>query len=241
MFSVITPSFNCGTRIEETILSVLGQQNVELEHVVVDGASTDQTMDVVRRFSGRPGFKHVSEADQGVYDAMNKGIRLSRFPWLLFLGGNDRLASPNVLSKVAEHIRSNPDARGVTGYVYYDDGRKRVSRMSNWLISRNTMHHQATFYHRSLFTNRSYDSSLRVSADYEFNLYLYKTGTPFSRLDVQISTCDSLGLADTPKLRNYLEEIKSRHRHFSFVQSALFDLLSLSRYGLKKCRRKFGL
>nr|MCY2672736.1 glycosyltransferase [Bacteroides fragilis] len=99
MVSIIIPSFNAAATIELAIISVLQQDNDDVEIVVIDGKSTDGTLTILDDISfrvnagafGNKLFRYVSETDKGIYDAMNKGIELSRGDWLFFLGADDIL------------------------------------------------------------------------------------------------------------------------------------------------------
>jgi len=88
-FSVITPTLNPGPKLEATINSVLSQNQKLFEYIIVDGGSTDETLNVIRKYGKR--IKWVSKKDRGVYDAMNKGIKMARGDYLYFLGAGDHL------------------------------------------------------------------------------------------------------------------------------------------------------
>jgi glycosyltransferase involved in cell wall biosynthesis len=105
LISVITPTFNSGAKITATVASVLSQPKGLYEFVVIAGGSTDETLAHLRA-QGRA-LRHVSEPDDGIYDAMNKGIRLTCGEFLYFLGAGDRLL-PGVLEAVAAEISKLP-------------------------------------------------------------------------------------------------------------------------------------
>ncbi|NJL12522.1 MAG: glycosyltransferase [Microscillaceae bacterium] len=96
--SIVTPSYNQGQYIEEAILSVIGQNYPNLEYIIIDGGSTDNTIEIIKKYE-----KHitywVSEKDKGIYDAMNKGIDVATGEWIYFLGTDD-LLSDNILIKI---------------------------------------------------------------------------------------------------------------------------------------------
>lgn len=105
--SIITVSYNSVNTIERTILSVLGQINVHLEYILVDGGSTDGTVDVIEKYVGMFSSKisYTSEPDHGIYDAMNKGVRLSKGEVIGFLNSDDYYASTDALSMVINAIK----------------------------------------------------------------------------------------------------------------------------------------
>lgn len=96
--SIITICYNSSKTIERTILSVLGQTYQNYEYIVIDGGSTDGTVDILRKYSRK--INWISEPDNGIYDAMNKGIRISKGEWLNFMNAGDRFASNDVLEKI---------------------------------------------------------------------------------------------------------------------------------------------
>jgi len=125
--SIITAVFNAVDTVEETILSVANQTHSDVEHIVVDGASTDGTLGVVDKYRSRLA-RFVSEPDQGVYDGMNKGLQLATGDVIGFLNADDVYAHEGVLRRIAE-VLSNPQIDACYAdlvYVDKDDPKKIV-------------------------------------------------------------------------------------------------------------------
>ena len=99
--SVITICYNCEKTIEKTIKSVLEQKYNDIEYIIIDGGSQDDTLAIIKKYSDKI-TKLVSERDKGIYDAINKGIELSKGEVIALLHGNDIFFDDNVLSKVAD-------------------------------------------------------------------------------------------------------------------------------------------
>ena len=103
-FTLITTTYNSGTTLRDTFSSVLRQSFTDMEYIVVDGASTDDTLDIIKeyetRFEGR--MKWVSGRDRGLYDAMNKGLEMATGEIVGFLNSDDYFTSDDILEKVAE-------------------------------------------------------------------------------------------------------------------------------------------
>ena len=99
IFSVVTTTYNAETTLEETILSVVNQKNVQFEYIVIDGKSTDNTVNLLKQYKDKISF-WISEPDKGIYDAMNKGIEVCTGEWILFRNCGDYFASLSDISNV---------------------------------------------------------------------------------------------------------------------------------------------
>ena len=175
LISVITPTFNSGAKIAATVASVLSQQRGLYEFLVIDGGSTDGTLAHLR--AQGPALRYLSEPDKGIYDAMNKGIRLTSGKFLYFLGAGDRLL-PGVLEAVAAEIRRLP-CQGQTsqptllyGNVDWSgSSRPYDGRFNRFKLLRHNICHQAIFYQRSVFERLGfYNTKYAFLADWEFNI-----------------------------------------------------------------------
>ena len=177
--SVITVAYNSAVTIADTLRSVATQQHPEIEHIVIDGASKDATLDIVRR-DGAHISQVVSEPDKGIYDAMNKGLRLATGEFVGFLNADDLFADSLAVSRIAE-AAARPGTDAVFGdlvYVRGDDTDKVVRWWRSGGFDRSRlgfgwMPPHPTFYvRRGLLsqTGGGFDASFRISADYEFML-----------------------------------------------------------------------
>jgi len=178
--SIITATWNSAATIENAILSVASQGYPDLEHIIVDGNSSDATLSIVFRYANLID-KLVSEPDHGIYDAMNKGIALSTGDVIGILNSDDFYASPYVLDKVARVFEDETIDTCYGDLIYVDPlNVKRVTRY--W---RAGAHHPRSFYrgwmppHPTFFVRRSvyerygtFDVALGTAADYELTLRL---------------------------------------------------------------------
>ena len=107
--TIITATYNNASTLETTIKSVVNQSHEEVEYIIVDGASTDGSLDIIKRYALRypKVIKYISEPDTGVYNAINKGIRMSTGEVIGLLHGNDYFSSTDILSQVAEAMNDN--------------------------------------------------------------------------------------------------------------------------------------
>lgn len=146
--SVITVCYNASETIENTILSVLNQSYDNYEYIVIDGNSSDETLSIINKYSNKI-TKIVSESDKGIYDAMNKGIKLSTGEWLHFLNAGDRYADNDVLSNIFKSgIEDNVNVLFSDYYTKREDG--AIVRFCVDIIHRPSFNHQSTIYRKKL-------------------------------------------------------------------------------------------
>ena len=106
--SVVTVCYNSVNTIEETMLSVLNQTYPDIEYIIIDGGSTDGTVDIIRKYAARLGY-WISEPDKGIYDAMNKGIAAATGDYINFMNSGDMFASNDVLSSFKNFVSDDPE------------------------------------------------------------------------------------------------------------------------------------
>lgn len=188
--SVITPSFNQGAFIERTIESVVSQQgDFELEYLVVDGGSTDETLSILRRYQGR--LRFVSEEDAGQSDAINKGFRMTSGGVVAWLNSDDTY-QPGALDTVVRTLRDK-SARWCFGECGIIDAKDReihraISLYKRWvsgryslrrLIGRNFIAQPATFFSRELLEEAGpIDPKLHLAMDYDLWLRFARLAEP---------------------------------------------------------------
>ncbi len=185
--SVITPSFNQGRYIDRTIQSVLSQDCANMEYIVIDGGSTDETLANLKKYGDV--FPWVSEKDRGHSDGINKGILRTSAPIVGWLNSDD-IYYPGALSAVVEYFDSHPDTEVVYGDAYHIDENDKVlepypTEEWNWERLKDVcfISQPAAFVRRDLFERYGmFDINLRQSMDYEFWLRLGKNHVRFVHL-----------------------------------------------------------
>lgn len=182
-FSIITATWNSGKTVEDTIRSFISQDYPNTEYIIIDGASSDSTLDIVRSFGDR--IDHiVSEKDKGIYDALNKGIKLATGDIIGFLHSDDIYAHSSVLSMIASIFESSQvDAVfGDLDYVSKIDPSKIIRRWKSGQYVRENMRNGWMPPHPTFYMKRScydkfggFDLNYRIAADYDSLLrYLWK-------------------------------------------------------------------
>jgi glycosyltransferase involved in cell wall biosynthesis len=190
MITIVTPTYNAADHIENCLLSVVNQRYQNKEHLIVDGASSDGTLVIVKKLASKyPHIRLISERDNGIYDAMNKGITHANGDWIYFLGADDTLNNDTVLDEVF----STPDIHkfdlvygnvewGDTGKLY--DGEFTLPKLMLQNIC-----HQAIFYKKTLFsTIGRFDLKYKIWADYLFNITAFTSNnTNIKYLDLVVA------------------------------------------------------
>ena len=173
LISVITVSYNAVLTIEQTILSVINQTYLNIEYIIIDGGSTDGTVNVIKKYADKIAY-WVSESDKGIYDAMNKGIAYSHGEYCNFINAGDKFCSSSILKQVMDF---NHVADIIVGQdLHVNEHNKIVSRsvlprrynLLHFYIT--TIPHQSCFIRASLLKKYYYDTSLKIVSDWKFYL-----------------------------------------------------------------------
>jgi glycosyltransferase involved in cell wall biosynthesis len=222
--SVVIAVRNAATVIGRAIDSVVAQDYPRVELIVIDGASTDGTHEIIEERADRIAFT-LSEPDRGVYDAWNKALDRVTGDWTCFLGADDRFAASDVLTRAATRLALLPEATRVAyATVHVVDRAGDVTAVIGepWEQSRlpfrerMTVPNPATFYHHTLFeVHGGFDESYRIVGDYEFLMRELLHHDAAFIPDLVAVLMDPGGLSDDPRSRLLrLREIATaRHRH----------------------------
>jgi GT2 family glycosyltransferase len=224
-FSIVTPTFNSRGTLGETIRSVSEQQFTDWEHVVVDGASSDGTVDLLR---SHPHLKWVSEKDEGHYHAMNKGIAMAQGEWILILNADDCLRA-GALAAVAAAIERHPQWDALFGDVVFVDatGQTIYLRREAGYDYKVLLYGLDYICHQTLFVRKATYNRIGVyrhkdflnAADYEFKLRLGRSGCGVGHVPellVNYRYHDQGQSADRRIIRNMIAEaatIRREHGH----------------------------
>jgi glycosyltransferase len=243
-FSIITAVFNNRETIAAALDSVLAQVEADCELVVIDGGSTDGTLEVLRAYAGRLAVL-VSEPDTGIYDALNKGIQRARGDVIGFLHSDDLLADDRVLERVATAFAS-PDIDAVYGdlqYVRKDDTSKLVRYWKAGQFTHTKLHwgwmppHPTFFVRRSVYERLGgFDTSFRIAADYDLMLRFLGRGLAVTYIPAVLVKM-RVGGASNRSLKNILR--KSQEDWRALRRNRVGGLGALAWKNLSKIRQFF--
>ena len=209
ILSIITINRNNASGLEKTMKSVLSQSRTDFEYVVVDGASTDHSVEVIQRLARDFGdrLRWISEPDKGIYNAMNKGIRIASGSYLEFLNSGDSLVADNVLEKVCDAL----EQEGYPSILYGN----MLKNMPGGSIRRDkglageeisfldfysgSLNHSSAFIRKELFEKYGfYDESLKVVSDWKWFLQaIIFGGEKPAYMDLDVSLFDMNGISET--------------------------------------------
>ena len=240
--TIITVVYNAKSLIEQTIKSVLGQTYPFIEYIIIDGASTDGTLNIVEQYRSSLAVIH-SEKDHGIYDAMNKGLKKATGENVLFLNAGDLLMDAETLTTI---FSSQPGADvyyGSTEIISADGNTIGERRLKppvklNWKSLRFGMcvSHQSFIAKRSLC--ELYDLQYKVSADIDWVIRILKKADTVVNVHQTISKFLEGGLSSKRRRIALTERFKIMVTHYGFIASVLNHLYILMRFPIHKLIKK---
>lgn len=254
-FTLITVTYNAEATLERTLQSVAQQTYPHIEHLIIDGASKDHTVEIARRY---PHCTVVSEPDRGLYDAMNKGIRLATGDYLCFLNAGDTLHSPDTLAHIAKAAADQACTDGIAANrtdgelaVLYGDThivdlqgrflRNRRLTPPEHLTWRSFRHgmlvcHQAFYIRRSIAL--PYDLSYRFSADFDWCIRCMQEGERRGMHNIYIKEPLADYLAEGMTTANHKASLKERFcimaKHYGLLPTIFQHIYFIFRAIIKK-------
>lgn len=206
--TVITVCYNAAASIESTILSVLNQTYPNIEYIVIDGGSNDGTVEIIKKYSDRITY-WISEPDNGIYNAMNKGIRVATGDYINFMNAGDNFIENDVLSKIEPFLMLNPTVAFGSVYSVDTTGNgiemkpvpfyEQLKKLKDPGIC-----HQGTFVRSSFLKLYGFDTKYSIAADYNLLKILYEKGEKFLEMPICIARYDTTGFSSA----NYKQRIK---------------------------------
>jgi glycosyltransferase involved in cell wall biosynthesis len=228
LVSIIIVVYNAEGVIELTLDSIFSQTYPNIETVIIDGKSTDRTLEIINKYSSRI-TKVISEPDSGIYDAMNKGLDYVNGEWIFFLNAGDVFVCDTTLSDVFKQDFLSDVLYGDTLLKTDKHTLSSPSHIDKLFFFGNTLCHQSVFFNRRIFFQiEKFDTRYKVLADRDLLLRAFIKKCIFTKVHATISVYDQDGFSARNQSIYRLEELSLRKKYFSF-----FEFL---RYGLRKIK-----
>ena len=233
-FSIITVVKNNPDGLRKTLQSISHQTYQYIQTIVIDGASTDDTMGVCKEFDCIDVC--VSEHDTGIYDAMNKGIAFAKSDWILFLNVDDVFYADDTLEKINQHINTNPNASilcGNTVEMFHGQRSTRTTRSIDDMPIYMPACHQSMLIKTEVVSAYLFDSTYTICGDVELMARLLQDNHSVSYIGECISIIDGIGISNTQWKLAKRERVKVQNAYYPQKKSALKKYhihISMKRY-----------
>ena len=207
--TIITVCRNHAKELERTIRSVESQTWQEKEYLVIDGASTDDTLNVIKAHEASI-TRWVSEPDQGIYDAMNKGVKMAQGEWVVFMNAGDTFASDDTLQRVFSLSTSHSSLLQDADVIYGDVIKGKLVKKAEAPRNAHRMFycHQSAFVKTSCLKEFPFDIKHRMSADFKQVKQLYLSGKRFRQLDFPVANFDTQGVSNRNRSAGLYDNIQ---------------------------------
>lgn len=235
LVTVVTVVYNDAFHLEATIKSVLSQTYPNLEYIIIDGGSTDGTVEIIRKYKAKLAF-WVSEKDEGIYDAMNKGIRAAKGAWINFMNSRDLFFDPDVINEIFNYNQADYDVIYGNVLINYPNGFLRLAkpRSLSALWQGMICSHQAVFGRSELLRKMPFDLKYKLAADFDLLYKLKQANHKFLYVDLTIAKASSDGVSDQARIRaikEYYQIVRkfptSIFCHFHYNVRLIFTILKL--------------
>lgn len=209
--SIITINYNNKLGLSKTINSIITQSATQFEYIIIDGGSTDGSKELIVE-NEKDIDKWVYETDKGIYNAMNKGVKMATSEFVLFINSGDVLFDNDVILKTLHLLDSNFSF--IYGNLFYNENGKNVlfgthpDKLSFTYFIQNSLPHPACFMKRELFDKHFYyNENLKIVADWEFFIYcICKENEPYKHINTTISNFDVSGVSSNPNNKLVMDQ-----------------------------------
>lgn len=244
LVSIITPSYNQGKFIEEAILSVKSQDYLDIEHIIIDGYSTDNTLDILNKYKGSYNLKWLSERDKGIADAVNKGFQMANGEIVGWLNADDVYFNKGVVSKVVNLFRIKKDIDilfGDCAFISEDNTILRVQCNPKFsfdnLLRGCFISQPAVFFRKQVIKEHKLDLSLKYAVDYEYWLRLGKRYNFYHMPCILAADRNHLGrisIKNEAQLKREAEQLKIIYRPKSLLRLRVVWLIHIIISGIPR-------
>lgn len=204
LISIVTVVFNGEEFLEETIKSVLNQTYDNLEYIIIDGGSVDGTVDIIKKYENRISY-WLSEGDNGIYDAMNKGIKIANGKWINFMNAGDKFYNNDICYEIFNDGKYFTDADILYGDLIVDYGEfqrfAKVDSLDNMWRGM-VFSHQSAFIKTSYHQKNIYSLNYKIGGDLEFFYQAFNNGRRFKYIDKIVSIMEVDGFSDSHRFHS---------------------------------------
>lgn len=227
-FSIITVCFNAEKTIKRTIDSICSQNYKNYEYIIVDGKSTDNTLSIVKEYTKQnSNIRVISEVDKGIYDAMNKGISLSKGEWILFINADDWLED-NILTYLSKIIEDNEHIDCIYGNINRILDDKRIIRsvpssdIEHDMVKGMPMFHQGMLVKKQIYKSLGmFDLNFKIAGDWDFVCRLIKSNYNLKYVDEVISNFSCGGASSKSHILER-HRVRKKNNLYKFLDKNIF-------------------
>ncbi len=247
MISIITASYNNGSTIVKTIESILNQSQLDFEFIIIDGNSNDNTVDIIKTYetnfkNKKISFKWISEPDNGIYEAWNKGIKLANRQWVCFIGTDDILMK-DYIKTYSKFIENNNNLEYISSIVHVIKNDKIIRVIDegwDWDLFKRNMDigHVGSLHNMNLYKRLGlYDERLKIVGDYDLLLRAKNTlkAGYINKLTVRMGA-DGISSNNLLLALKETKYIKIKHKTVSKLQSNIDLLIMFSKVILNRIK-----
>lgn len=243
--SIITITFNAERFLPKTIDSILSQTNHDFEYIIVDGKSKDTTVEIIQDYENRIRnskcpfqIRWISEPDKGLYDAMNKGMRMATGDFVWFMNAGDKIYNENTVATILKNLDANPDADVVYGQsLIIDENDQPVGerhKIAPRVLTRKSLLNGLVVCHQSILVRKSiapdYDLLYKISADYDWTCKVLTTSRKNLYIDNYLSRFMTSGVSSTQRKKALMERYKIMKKHFGLCATLWAHFKIVVRY-----------
>jgi len=233
MVSIIIATYNSEKTLRRAMNSVLNQDYQDWECIVVDGASKDGTIGIVKEFVAKdPRFRYISEPDKGIYDAFNKGWKMAKGEWVMYLGSDDEYTKEGIKA-----LMENSDGADVVyGDTYFREANSNKMRLqqSSPVKMGGFCCHQSLAMKKTVISELSgFDEQYKILADKDLVCKTIKMGANIRQIHLAISIF-SLDGVSTTSFQRYIESFRVNRKYLPFMKCVLYFICNTSKYFIKR-------
>ena len=247
--TIITITYNAETVLEKTIQSILNQTDKNFEYIIVDGASTDNTVEIIRKYEKliadnfydgfhKEQFQWISEPDNGLYEAMNKGIDLAKGEFLWFMNAGDKIFNSNTLLKLQHAIVENPNADIFYGQSLVIDSNDNLlgkrHKIAPEILTKKSLLNGLVVCHQSIIVRKTiapyYDLQYKISADYDWTIKSLSRSKKNLYLNESLSRFMVAGISSLQRKTSWKERFYIMKKHYGLTQTLWAHLKIVLKY-----------